>query len=111
MYTCTLEYASTSKDSKYPRRLEMAGLQTIDATEARMKLGDILARARYGRQRFLIKQRGSPSAVVIGYEDFQELMALLEDLEDIRDMLQSEGEPARPLREYLAEWKERYANV
>jgi len=39
----------------------------------------------------------------MGYEDYQELMALLEDLEDVRDMLESEGEPTRPLREYLAE--------
>ncbi len=87
------------------------GLKTIDATMARAKLGDILARARYGRQRFLVEQRGQPAAVIIGYEDFQELMALLEDLEDVRDMLQSEGEPTRPLSEYLDERKERYANV
>ena len=44
-----------------------------------------------------------PAAVGMGYEDCQELMALLEDLEDIRDMLESEGEPTRPLREYVAE--------
>ncbi len=87
------------------------GLETIDATMARAKLGDILARARYGGQRFLVEQRGQPAAVILGYEDFQELMALLEDLKDIRDMLQSEGEPTRPLREYLAERKERYADV
>ena len=42
-------------------------------------------------------------AVVMDYEDCQELMALLEDLEDIRDMLESKGETTRPLREYLAE--------
>ena len=39
----------------------------------------------------------------MGYEDYQELMTLLEDLEDVRDMLESEGDPARPLREYLTE--------
>ena len=39
----------------------------------------------------------------MGYEDYQKLMALLEDLENIRDMLRSEGEPTRPLSEYLAE--------
>jgi prevent-host-death family protein len=77
--------------------------EAVDATRARSSLGDILARARYGRQRFVIEQRGNPAAVVMGYEDYQELMAVLEDLEDIRDMLESEGEPARPLRDYLAE--------
>ena len=44
-----------------------------------------------------------PAAAAMGYENYQELMALVEDLEDIRDMLESEGEPTRPLREYLAE--------
>jgi prevent-host-death family protein len=80
-----------------------AKARTVDATKARATLGEILARARYGGQRFVIQQRGDPAAVVMGYEDYQELMALLEDLEDIRDMLESEGEPTRPLREYLAE--------
>jgi prevent-host-death family protein len=77
--------------------------ETVDVTKARASLGDILARARYGRWRFVIQQRGDPAAVVMGYEDYQKLMALLEDLEDIRDMLEPEGEPTRPLSEYLAE--------
>jgi len=82
-------------------------VQTLDATFARAHLGDLLARARYGNQRFVIEQRGEPAAVVIGYKDYEALIALLEDLEDVRDMLQSEGEPTRPLREYLAEREER----
>jgi prevent-host-death family protein len=77
--------------------------ETITATQARASLGDILARARYGGRRFVIQQRGDPAAVVMGYEDYQELIAFLEDLEDVRDMLESECEPTRPLREYLAE--------
>ena len=80
-----------------------AKAETVNATEARASLGEILSRARYGGWRFIIQQRGDPAAVVLGYEDFQELMALLEDLEDVRDMLESEGEPTRPLREYLTE--------
>jgi prevent-host-death family protein len=80
-----------------------AKAETVDATQARASLGEILSRARYGGRRFVIQQRGDPAAVVMGYEDYQELMTLLEDLEDVRDMLESEGEPTRPLREYLAE--------
>jgi prevent-host-death family protein len=83
--------------------------ETVDATQARASLGDILARARYGGWRFVIQQRGDPAAVVMGYKDYQELMALLEDLEDIRDMLEAEGEPARPLHEYLSEREQRIA--
>ncbi|TET52311.1 MAG: type II toxin-antitoxin system Phd/YefM family antitoxin [Anaerolineales bacterium] len=77
--------------------------ETVDATAARASLGDILARARYGGWRFVIQQRGEAAAVVMGYEDYRDLMRLLEDLEDVRDMLQSEGEGTRPLSEYLAE--------
>ncbi len=73
------------------------------ATTARAKLGSLLARARYGGQRFVIEQRGEPAVVMMGYEDYHAAMDLLEDLEDIRDILESEGEPARPLREYLAQ--------
>jgi prevent-host-death family protein len=85
--------------------------ETLDATQARARLGDLLARARYGGWRFVIQQRGDPAAVIMGYEDYQALMELLEDLEDIRDMLDSESEPARPLREYLAEREEPRASV
>jgi prevent-host-death family protein len=77
--------------------------ETISATQARANLGDMLSRARYGGRCFVIRQRGDPAAVVMGYEDYRELIALLEDLEDVRDMLESEGEPTRLLREYLAE--------
>ena len=88
-----------------------ARAETVDATMARARLGDLLARARYGGWRFIIQQRGDPAAVVMGYEDYQALMELLEDLEDIRDMLESEDEPTRPLREYLAEWGQSGASV
>jgi prevent-host-death family protein len=83
--------------------------ETITATQARASLGDILARARYGGHRFVIQQHGDPAAVVMGYEDYRELMTLLEDLEDVRDMLESEGEPTRPLHEYLAEREQPHA--
>jgi prevent-host-death family protein len=85
--------------------------ETVDATMARARLGDILARARYGGWRFVIQQRGDPAAVVMGYEDYKALMELLEDLEDVRDMLETEKEPTRPLREYLAEHGRSDANV
>jgi prevent-host-death family protein len=85
--------------------------ETVDATAARASLGDILARARYGGWRFVIQQRGDPAAVVLGYDDYRGLMALLEDLEDIRDMLESEDDTARPLSEYLAERPQSSAKV
>jgi prevent-host-death family protein len=85
--------------------------ETVDATMARARLGDILARARYGGWRFVIQQRGDPAAVVMGYEDYRALMELLEDLKDVHDMLETEKEPTRPLREYLAERKQSNVSV
>jgi prevent-host-death family protein len=85
--------------------------EIIDATRARARLGDILARARYGGWRFIIQQRGDPAAAVMGYEDYRALMELLEDFQDARDMLETEKEPARPLREYLAEWEQSNTDV
>ena len=78
-------------------------LETVDATVARARLGDLLARARYGGWRFVIEQRGNPAAVVIGYAEYRALVERLEDLQDVRDMVESEGEPTRPLSEHLAE--------
>ena len=54
--------------------------ETVDATKARASLGEILARARYGGRRFGNQQRVHPAAGVIGYEDYQEFMAHLQDL-------------------------------
>ena len=39
----------------------------------------------------------------MSYEDYQALMKLLQGLEDVRDILDTEGEPTRPLRGYLTE--------
>jgi prevent-host-death family protein len=85
--------------------------EIVDATMARARLGDILARARYGGWRSVIQQRGDPAAVVMGYEDYRALMELLEDLKDARDMLEAGKEPTRPLREYLAEREQSNVNA
>jgi prevent-host-death family protein len=78
-------------------------IEAVDATAARAHLGDIVARARYGGWRFVIRQRGEAAAVVMGYDEYSALAESLEDLEDVRDMLKTEDEATRPLSEYLAE--------
>jgi prevent-host-death family protein len=80
-----------------------ARTEAVDATAARAHLGDIVARARYGGRRFIIRHRGQAAAVVMGYDEYGVLMERLEDLEDVRDMLETEAEATRPLSEYLAE--------
>ena len=58
--------------------------EAVDATKARASLGEILARARYGRQRFVIQQRGDPAAVV-DPDLWEDAGDFREDVGDFRD--------------------------
>ena len=55
-----------------------------------------------GTAYYELRARGG-AAIVMGYEDYQELMPVLED---VRDMPESEGKLPHPLREYLAEQRQ-----
>ncbi len=51
--------------------------------------------------RYVVDERGQKTAVILDYEVWQELLALLEDLEDIAEIrqLQESGEAAIPWEE------------
>lgn len=51
---------------------------TVTATTAKASFSAVLARAGYQGQRIVIKKGARPTAVILGYEDFQHLA----DLED-----------------------------
>ena len=55
----------------------------------------------------LLEILGREKVVLMPYSEYEVLMSRLEDLEDIRDMLEAEAEyrsgQGRPLREFLAE--------
>jgi prevent-host-death family protein len=53
-------------------------LNTVTATQAKTSFAAVLARAGYQGQRIVIKKGARPTAVILGYEDFQRLA----DLED-----------------------------
>ncbi|MFQ6058559.1 MAG: type II toxin-antitoxin system Phd/YefM family antitoxin [Anaerolineae bacterium] len=50
-----------------------------------------------------ITHRGEPTAVLVGYKTFEALIEKLEDLSDIVEIYEAQGEPARPLEEVMAE--------
>jgi prevent-host-death family protein len=52
-------------------------LQKISATEAKNNLGAILDRVRSGHDAVVIERYGQPEAVVIGYEHYEILQAIL----------------------------------
>jgi prevent-host-death family protein len=51
---------------------------TLTATKAKASFSAVLARAGYQGQRIVIKKGTRPTAVILGYEDYQRLV----DLED-----------------------------
>ncbi|MEK6618818.1 MAG: type II toxin-antitoxin system Phd/YefM family antitoxin [Nitrospirota bacterium] len=53
-------------------------LNTVTATKAKASFSTVLAKAAYQGQRIVIKKGTRPTAVILGYEDFQRLA----DLED-----------------------------
>ena len=53
-------------------------LNTVTATKAKATFSAVLAQAGYQGQRIVIKKGTRPTAVILGYEDFQRLA----DLED-----------------------------
>jgi prevent-host-death family protein len=53
-------------------------LNTVTATKAKASFSAVLAKAGYQGQRIVIKKGARPTAVILGYEDYQRLI----DLED-----------------------------
>jgi prevent-host-death family protein len=56
----------------------MQALKTLTATKAKASFSTVLSKAGYKGERIVIKKGSRPTAVVLGYEDFQHLA----DLED-----------------------------
>lgn len=48
----------------------------ISAVDFHRKAGDLLARIRYRDERFIIKRRGQPVAVLLGFEEYRRLEKL-----------------------------------
>lgn len=57
---------------------------TLNSTDARENLADVLNRVSYAKDRVRITRRGKPVAAVVPIEDL-ELIELLEDEIDIRE--------------------------
>jgi prevent-host-death family protein len=53
-------------------------MDSVSATEAKASFAEVLTKAGYQGRRIVIKKGSRPTAVILGYEDFQRLS----DLED-----------------------------
>jgi prevent-host-death family protein len=86
----------------------MDRLRSISVSEARALLASLIEQAEGGEPFFLVS-RSRVRAVLMGIAQYDALLERLEDLEDSLEILRAktEGEPSRPLEEYLEERKAR----
>ena len=59
--------------------------KTISATEASNRFGTMIDEAARGRSLFVVTRMGRPQAVVLGMDQYQELIELLETVDDLED--------------------------
>ncbi|HYV07853.1 MAG TPA: type II toxin-antitoxin system Phd/YefM family antitoxin [Blastocatellia bacterium] len=78
--------------------------RVVSALTARTQLGQIMRRAKKGRERFIVDRRGEPQIVIMGIEDFLENVAPeTEVLADIRAASKKAGTDKITTREIDAE--------
>jgi prevent-host-death family protein len=71
--------------------------RVIPAFKARQNFGQLLEAARYRGQRFVVERSGRPMAVVIGIEEWENIIETLAELDD-PDYLESIKEARREIQ-------------
>jgi len=51
-------------------------VSTVRASEVRNRIGEILARVRYGREHILVERRGRPVAAIVDITEYNDLIQL-----------------------------------
>ena len=75
----------------------------VPAMRVRDNLGELLSRAAYANERFIVQRRGKPIAVLLGLGDYEELVQKAETLDDIRAMEEvMERGDTEPFEDFLA---------
>ena len=59
--------------------------EQLQTSEVRRRLADLIGRAYFGNERFVIQRAGRPMAALIGIHEYEAILPILEDLEDYRD--------------------------
>lgn len=75
----------------------------IPVSDLRRKTSEVIKSVREGGQAVYVTHHGRPAVVLVEYEDYEALLAQLEDLSDLASLKASVDEPVRPYSEFLAE--------
>ena len=85
------------------RIMAQVATNTINATAIRRIFGQIMARAKYGGEEFVVERDGEPYVAILGVDRYEALLDQIEDLEDVRDMIEAQQEERVPFGQYLKE--------
>lgn len=80
-------------------------VRIVPVSDVRQNITTLLREMETAGEPCFITLYSRPKAVLMSFEDYNTLLARLEDLEDILSMQQARAEPARPYEEFLAEYR------
>jgi len=91
----------------------MGKIKSVGMAEARPRLTQLVEEVSNGGEPCLIVSGSRVKAVLIGIEQYNDMIERLEDLSDATELLQAEldGEPTIPFKEHLAKSKENKSGV
>lgn len=91
----------------------MSKIKSIGMAEARPKLTQLVDEVSGGGDPYLIVSGSQVKAVLVGLNQYNDMVERLEDLSDAAELLQAEldHEPTMPFEEHLAKSKEMKSGV
>ena len=75
----------------------------IPVSDLRRKTSDVIKAVQSEGEVVYVTLHGRPAVVLVDYENYEALMAQLEDLSDMASLEAAVDEPVRPYDEFLAE--------
>ena len=95
------------------KEVSMSKIKSIGMAEARPKLTQLVDEVSGGGDPYLIVSGSQVKAVLIGLNQYNDMVERLEDLSDAAELLQAElaHEPTMPFEEHLTESKEMKSGV
>jgi prevent-host-death family protein len=84
-------------------------IDIIPISEAKKNLSAVVSEVEKENKVYCIARNSRAAAMLVGIKGYNRLLERLEDLEDVRDMLEAQKEPGRSFEEYLANREKRGA--
>jgi len=91
----------------------MGKIKSVGMAEARPRLTQLVEEVSNGGEPYLIVSGSRVKAVLVGVNQYNDMIERLEDLSDSAEILQAEldQEPTMPFEEHLAKSKEQKSSV